>query len=342
MPIDWVAEMFRALRDCGEDIAIIFARLDDEANGKTSAPLWKTLAHDEYDGVSGFSALLAQMGVSPGAMPVLREGRASWRRRARGLLAVLRMMPVRRQRWRLSFDWERRVSFLPPHMRVAWTLFDAAQTAALVSAAKSAGVTVNTLLLHHLDTAVRAQWVAPGADTRWMLPVNMRGAVTRPASNPPHMSFLAADLAAMPPTLPELQGHIDRALSTAQHWGMWSLLQLGRVLGEKGMRADIRKRERQGHGATGMFSNLGVWNTEGAGHWLFCPAITRVYPIGAGCITVNGRLALTLQLHDALGGSLDSAQATLDDWVRSCTAAIASTAPCDMAQPSQQSTFVPA
>jgi hypothetical protein len=181
-----------------------------------------------------------------------------------------------------------------------------------------------------------------------MLPVNMRGAVVRQAEAPPHMSFLTVDMAGT--SAPEaLQTQIEHCFQQGQHWGMWPLFHAGRVMGEEGMRKDIRKRERQGHGVTGMFSNLGVWNVDGGGSWLFCPAITRTYPIGAGCITVNGRLALTLQLHDALGATLGQARATLDEWAKACFDAIERThsqlAPTSVAsvpqRPVTQSAFSP-
>lgn len=327
--IDWVAEMFRALRDCGEDISIVFGRVDA---GQDVA--WQTLPHDQFDGVSGLAALLRQQQLSPGTLPVLREGWPSRWRRTRGVLSVLRYLGVRHQQWTVDYDWQDPAGFAPVSERVAWTLFDGAQTQALIRAAKAAGVTVNTFLLSHLDAAVGGgRWVPAGAPRRWMLPVNMRGAVPKSEDAQPKMSFLPIDGTDGLPVA-ELQAQIDHNQKIGRHWGMWSLLQLGRLLGEEGMRKDIRKRERQRHGVTGMFSNLGVWNVDGAGHWIFCPAITRVYPIGAGCITVNGRLALTLQLHHALGGTLEKSRATLDAWVQGCLAAAAShEAPHEVAVP---------
>jgi len=316
---DWIAEMFTALRDCGEDISIVFGQ-----PGRELPVAWHELPHDRFDGVSGLDALLGQQGLSAAALPTLREGRPSWFRRARGVLSVLRYLGIRKQRWTIDYDWRDPEHVPPPGERVAWVLFDEERTAALLQAARSAGATVNTYLLAHLDAVVRGTWVPQDAGRRWMLPVNLRGAVTRPDPSPPHMSFLTVDIdGAATPT--GLQAQIDRCLHQGQHWGMWALLQLGRLLGEAGMRKDIRKRERMGHGATGMFSNLGVWQVEGGGPWLFCPAITRVYPIGAGCITVNGRMALTLQLHHALDGTLDKARATLDAWTHACLAPTAST-----------------
>ncbi len=337
---DWVAEMFRALRDCGENISIVFGHVDAQATSDADLS-WHELPHDQYDGVSGLAALLAQQRLSAAALPVLREGRPSWWRRTRGVFAVLRYLGVRHQAWTVDYDWERAVASPPPAGRVAWTLFDPTQTRSLVHAAKAAGVTVNTYLLGHLGAAVRGTWVPAGADQRWMLPVNLRGAVARPSAPPPQMSFLMVDV---PDTssATALQAHIDTHLRKGRHWGMWALLQLGRLLGEEGMRKDIRKRERLKHGTTGMFSNLGVWNVDGGGHWIFCPAITRVYPIGAGCITVNGRMALTLQLHDALGGSLDKARATLDAWAQSCLDAVSRNPQPALATPPHEPNFATA
>ena len=316
VPRDWLAEVFRAQRDCGENIAIVFARTTAATPAEDDV-LWFELPHDAYDGVSGLAELLTRQGLTPDALPVLREGRPSWSRRLRGLWSVLPYLGIRKQAWSVDFDWLRPVVPRPPQQRVAWAMFDEARTRALVAAAKAAGATVNTFLLAHLDAAVRGRWVPESAERRWMLPVNMRGAVDRDRDNAPRMSFLTVDGVGTP-TVAELQAQVDRRVRDGQHWGMWPLFHAGRLIGEKGLRDDIRKRERQGHGTTGMFSNLGTWTVPGGGGWLFCPAITRTYPIGAGCITVNGRLALTLQLHEALGGTLGQARLTLDAWVRGC------------------------
>lgn len=338
---DWVAEMFSALRDCGEDISIVFGRVP--AQGRAAGEIaWHELPHDGYDGVSGLDTLLRQYGVAAPTLPTLQEGPAPWLRRMRGVLSVLPYLGIRRQQWALDYNWQDPPAVPPPAGRVAWTLLDAAQTQAVVRAAKAAGVTVNTYLLSHLDAAVRGTWTPAGAPRRWMLPVNLRGAVVRPAPSPPHMSFLTVDIAAAPAPS-ALQAQIQRCLDQGQHWGMWSLLQLGRLLGEQGMRKDIRSREKRGHGATGMFSNLGVWNVGAGDGWVFCPAITRVYPIGAGCITVDGRMALTLQLHHALGGTLQKAQSTLDAWVEGALGALpARVAPQAVAETGAQTQPEPA
>ena len=315
MKTDWVAEMFSALRDCGEDISIVYG----QTNGSSikPEPCWFELPHDQYDGISGLAELLRKQGARVEKLPEMRDDHFTFLRGLRGFFASLPGVKVRRQQWKIEFDWARKVSFLPVSERMAWRLFTQAQTEKIVAAAKAAGVTVNTYLLFHLDAVVSAELTPATAGRRWMLPVNLRGAITRHSPLPPHMSFLAVDLGPEG-SLGELQGLIKRLKQRGFHWGMWIMLHLGRLLGVDGIRQDIRKREKQGHGATGMFSNLGVWDVPGCGNWIFCPAITRVYPIGAGCITMNCRMAITMQLHDALGRDLQTSYALLEAWSLAC------------------------
>lgn len=315
MKIDWIAEMFAALRDCGENISIVFGQ--ERALGAEGKPRWFELPHDRYDGISALAHLLAEGGAAGGPLPELRGDRFTFLRGLRGLLSVLPALAVRRQRWKSAFHWTRPAGFLPVERRMAWRLFTPEQTAQIIAAAKAAGVTVNSYLLFHLDRVVSDELVAPGAARRWMVPVNLRGAVTRPSVQAPHMSFFGVDLEGdVSPRAVQLR--VDRLKQRGYHWGMWMMLHLGRLLGPDGMRKDIRKRERQKHGVTGMFSNLGCWHVEGAGNWLFCPAITRVYPIGAGCVTMNGRMALAIQLHEALGRDLHCTWSLLNEWSDAC------------------------
>jgi hypothetical protein len=315
MKIDWVAEMFAALRDCGENISIVFG--EERALAAGGKPRWFELPHDRYDGVSGLAHLLADGGTDPGRLPEWRGDRFTLFSGLRGFFAVLHALPVRRQQWKSAFHWTRQVACRPVEQRVAWRLFTQEETARIIDAARAARVTVNSYLLFHLDRVVSAELVAPGAGRRWMVPVNLRGAVLRPSVQAPHMSFFGVDLEGdVSPRAVQLR--VDRLKQRRYHWGMWILLHLGRLLGKEGMRKDIRKRERQKHGVTGMFSNLGSWNVDGAGGWLFCPAITRVYPVGAGCVTVNGRMALAMQLHDALGRDLHCTWSLLNTWSHAC------------------------
>lgn len=314
MKTDWVAEVFAAMRDSGEDISIVFGYANEAAN--RMRPQWFELQHTEFDGIGGLACLLRHHGHRVDQLPELKNDRLSFARGLRGVLSVLPEIKSRQRQWR-RFDAARKAGTSPPNERVAWHFFGALETQSIVAAAKAAGVSVNTFLLYHLDAVVKESLTPPGTARRWMLPINLRGAVTRHMERVPHMAFLGVDLDDGC-TPGQAQARIDALRRKAYHWGVWIMLQAGRLMGQKGMRADIAKRELQQHGWTGIFSNLGDWQVDGASNWLFCPAISRVYPVGAGCITMNGRMGLTLQLHDVLCEDLDTANALLTRWRHAC------------------------
>ena len=311
MKTDWVGEGFAAMRDCGEDISIVYGRLNRVV---PQAPEWVELPHDEFDGVGGLAHLLRERGCRVEALPVLQGDRLTFSRALRGLFTVAGALKVRSQQWR-NFDRSRPVTFRPVGKRVAWKLLTELETKSIVAAAKAAGVTVNTLLLLHLDRAVVAQLVPEAASRLWMIPVNLRGGLH--LQHPEtflKMSFLPVDLSS-PPSVGQLHEQIGNLKRRHAHWGSWAALHLGKWLGKAGMRKELRARETKNNGWTGLFSNLGVWNVPGGGHWVFGPAVSRVHPIGAGCVTINGCMALTVQLHEALGGGLDAAYDLLNAWM---------------------------
>ena len=314
MEKDWVAEVFTAMRDCGEDISIVYGYANDDAN--QGRPQWFELQHNEFDGIGGLACLLRHHGHLVQRLPELKNDRLTFARSVRGVLSVLPEIKSRPRQWR-RFDATRKAGRRAVSERVAWHFFSVAETQAVTQAAKVAGVSVNTFLLHHLDAVVKGPLTPPSTARRWMLPINLRGAVKRHLERIPHMAFLGVDLDDGA-SLGQAQARIDALRAKAYHWGVWILLQAGRLMGPEGMRRDIAKREREQHGWTGIFSNLGVWNIDGADSWLFCPAISRVYPVGAGCITMNGKMALTLQLHDVLCEDLDTSNELLTAWRQAC------------------------
>jgi len=313
MKTDWVAAGFTAMRDCGDDISIVYA---ETGTSHRAEPRWFELPHDKFDGISGFAHLLREQGLRLDALPVLKGERPTLRQKLRGLMNVFPALQVHRQKWR-RFDPTRTSTFRRVRDRVASRLFTEAQTREIVAAARDAGVTVNTWLLYHLDRAVAAQLAAPAAGRMWMIPVNLRGALPAVPEDFLQMSFLPVDIE-RDPSPGALQALIDGLKDRDCHWGSWTALHLGRLIGHAGIRRELRKRALQHNGWTGIFSNLGVWNVPGARSWIFGPAISRAQPVGAGCVTVNGRMSLTVQLHEALTEDLQASYALLDAWTQGC------------------------
>lgn len=318
MKTDWVAEIFRAMRDCGEDISIIYGRC--VSSGENSNVDWYELPHDEYDGMSGLASLMRKAGYTVSELPQWQgDDKYSFRNAVKGLKVFLPTTGIREQQW---IKYDRSLPILNRSTeRIAWTVFSKQQTSAIKDHAKTLGVTVNSYLLSHLDRLIAENLVPNDAERRWMIPVNLRGAVSRASEQAPQMAFIALDFSQIPLPI-DVQEQVNARKRQGYQWGAWAAFVGSFLLGKKGIRSDMQKRESKNHGWTGMFSNLGKWDIKTDDNWLFCPAVSRVYPVGAGCVTVNGQLTLSMQFHEALQHDLASTQALLNHWAELCVNAI--------------------
>lgn len=318
MKLDWVAEWFSTMRECGENISIIYGYKNDLSPEKE--PVWYELPHDKFDGISGLASLLRAQDCKVDTLPVLRNDSYTFLRGLRGFFSVAPTLGIRKQAWIASFDWQYQISAREVAERLAWNLFSEEETLQIISQAKAAEVTLNTYLLFHLDAVVRKHLTGTEANRCWMLPVNLRGVITRETEASPHMSYLGVELA-KDISLSQLQSKITGLKKDCFHWGTWTLFKSLFLLGKSGIRKDILDRKKKHHGWTGTFSNLGNWNVVDAGHWIFCPTVSMVHPVGAGCITMNGRLAITMQLHEALNADLQITWSLINSWKLSVLAA---------------------
>jgi hypothetical protein len=73
----------------------------------------------------------------------------------------------------------------------------------------------------------------------------------------------------------------------------------------------------------GGFSNLGDWDPEKnivqpgcGGGWLFCPPVLRCQLVGAGCVTFQNRLSLTIQTHPELTTEPEVPKGWVQNWIK--------------------------
>jgi len=315
--IDWVGEYYRAIRDCGEDDTMLLGQINKDSTN--SEPHWFEVHHDECDGIGMLVSLLRNQGFCIDKLPVLKNNRQTFFRTLQGLITYISTDNVRWQQWRLPFDRNSRCSTLPVNKRVFWHLVTKEQTEKINSVAKAANVTTNSYLLFHLDKTVASLMTAMSTSRRWAVPINLRGGINRPRPTElsVHSTFLTVDIddADTPKSIHE---RIVKLKEKNYHWGSWFGMTGGFLFGKAGLRKFLQKREKEGHDLTGLFSNLGSWEIPHSGNWLACPLVTRMYPIGVGCITMNGCLSIAIQLHAAFGEDPQLRQSLMEAWKQSC------------------------
>ena len=300
------AQWFRASEATGDFMGIRYGYMtsqSEEGSDEGSNEVeWSFVSHCKCDGIGGFVRLLREHGAELKTLP-------STRNPCRGTLGPLwklwrKKAPDQDQEYADRRDWmpedHAECSSSPP---LAWHLFTEEETKAIQQKCREEKVSVNSFLLKHLDQAIRPDIQKPQAAILWMIPVNLRGDINHDDDTANHVSYIEPWIAA-DDSPRDIQRQIRHRLLRGEHRAVYFLLGLGRFLSHKTKVKLIIKGRNNPTGNIGAFSNLGVWDSEKAidtnNAWFFCPPVVTGQLLGAGCVTFQNRLSLTIQAHPDL------------------------------------------
>ena len=326
---DPISPWFIVCEETGEYIGIRFGRV---APGSTE-PEWFFVRHTDFDGIGGFAELLRRRGAVLPKLPQIKHpAPASWWALVRALPKFLR--PRHKVKWG-PLD---RAAATPsdssqPPRAVAWHAFDEPTTTQIRRACRKNGFTVNSFLLKHLTKAVRPSLVDHSSVVPWMVPINLRGKVIRERDTDNFTSYVGVSVASYE-TAYDVHRSIYDALGRGEHWANWYAYDVGRPL-TSSMRKFLLKRDlAMSQWNLGSFSNLGDWDadktinrSECEGAWLFAPPVLRCQLLGAGCVTFQNRLSLTIQAHPELTTNPAITQGWVQNWVKEIEIDLASVLP---------------
>jgi hypothetical protein len=314
---DPIAPWFIAAEALNEFIGIRFGRI---APGK-SEPEWFFLRHADYDGIGGFAKILRERGVTLETLPQIKHAAPP------SVVPLLKMLPKfllphQRVQWKPFSKNKAPSSRSEPPVAVAWHVFDEATTRAIRQVSRKDGITLNTFLLKHLTTAIRPFLADELATVPWMIPINLRGKVTRDRDTANYSSYVSVKVQPRE-TGPAIHKKIYAALERGEHWGNWYAYELGR-LNTHGIKKFLIARElATSQWNLGGFSNLGEWDAEKKisqldcmGDWLFSPPVLRFQKIGAGCVSFQNRLSVLIQAHPELTADSAHCKNWMQNWVR--------------------------
>ncbi|MGD0614268.1 MAG: hypothetical protein ABSA69_02365 [Verrucomicrobiota bacterium] len=305
------------MEELGEFIGIRFGRL---APGATE-PEWMFLAHTKFDGIGGLAEILRRRGAKVESLPQIKHpADPSW-------FSLLRALPRflsrrRRVKWGFPGRGSGQSDSLKPPTAVAWHLFDERVTDQIRSVCGDAEVTVNSFLLKHLTQAIRPFLKDQSSVVPWMIPVNIRGKVDCGRDTAVHTSYVGVRVQSYE-MVHDVHRNVYAALRSGEHWANWQMYFLGRFITAGMRRALIATGLGASQWNLGAFSNLGDWDREKEitqedcqGGWLFCPPVLRIMPIGAGCVTFQNRLSLTIQAHASLTTNPAVCKLWVANWVK--------------------------
>ena len=297
------AQWFRASEATGDFMGIRYGHMPFASEEVE----WSFVCHCECDGIGGFARVLREHGAELKTLPRTRNSCLStlgplwkfWRKKE------LDQECADRRDW-VHEDHDGS----SPCPRVAWHLFTEEETKAIQQKCGEEEVSVNSFLLKHIDQAVRPNIKKPQAAILWMIPVNLRGNINYDDDCANHVSYVEPWIAA-DDSAKDIHQQIRQRLQRGEHRAAYLLLGLGRFLSHKTKIKYIKEGRSKPAGNIGAFSNLGVWDPEKTidtpNSWFFCPPVVNGQLLGAGCVTFQGRLSLTIQAHPGLKSQPDLA-----------------------------------
>ncbi len=318
MRTDPISPWFHVCEALGEYIGIRFGRVPPGTN----EPQWTFLRHVDFDGIGGLAELLRRGGADIPRLPQIKHpAKPSWLCLVRALPKFLK--PRQRVKWgQLERGPVVASSPTQPPLAVAWHIFDETDSTNIRRVCRKNGFTVNSFLLKHLNKAIRPFLEDESSVVPWMVPVNLRGKVTRDRDTANFTTYVGIKICSYE-TVPDIHRKIYAALGRGEHWANWYAYDAGRPL-TMGMRQWMLEHElAMSQWNIGSFSNLGDWDAERnitqpdcEGDWLFAPPVLRCQLIGAGCLTFQNRLTVTIQAHPDLTTSCSVPKAWVQNWIK--------------------------
>lgn len=313
---DPIRPWFETLESIGEYIGIRFGRVNEGSNTVD----WLDMPHTEYDGIGGFAKILRDRGARVDGLPRTPHSISeSWWPFIKGIPAMLAPRKRLSMVTGLAENEQKTYNVQPP--AIAWHVFSEEETTLIRKAGRILQISINSLLLRHLDRSIRQSLEDPSAVATWMIPVNLRGKIVRDVDTSNHSSYVAVNLAASETSL-DVHKQIYKRLKRGEHWANWKAYKLGKYLSPSIKEQTIKNDRGTSRWNIGGFSNLGIWDRhkkisseDCQGPWIFAPPVIEGIRIGAGCVTYQNRLSLMIQAHPALTTDASITKAWMREWI---------------------------
>jgi hypothetical protein len=306
---DFVGQLFSRLEDDGESIAIRYGALTD------GSPRWYERSHARFDGVGGLVHTIEAMDGRILGEP--RMANVSWPSRPLHVAAGLTILwGADGARWRrLPRGGAAQLAVHSQRPAHAWALLGRDRVAAMQASRNTVGATVSGYLLSCLNAALAPAVSHKDGPALWVVPVNLRGAISRRRALSNHISFLPVRVR-IDDEPADVTAAIRARLDDGSHWVLYAA---ARLAATGGARLSVTPwADRLRGRSVGLFSNLGAWQVAGWDtdtSWVCCPPVTRFLPLSAGVVTVNGVLGLTLQAYPSLTMRDDDVREWLQAWL---------------------------
>lgn len=302
--IDWFGLWYKILKERGENDCPTFGKLDLETNEVE----WQHFSHSDMDGIGALKKYYDSHNFKLTNLPELREKKVP--NILERILIFYKMIQIKKIKtnW-IFFNSLARPS--NPHL-ISWKVFSPSETSLLKEYCKKNKFSENAFLMN-ITSKVLLKELSKNGEGTWTVPVNLRPVLKRMDYNSNHSSGILIPIALLD-SVATTHEKLKLALKNKQHWAIWWLHQIGKLIGMRGMRF-ISKQNSEKNYLAGTFSNLGKWELPPNHTWIGSPPGSKNFPIGVMLFTAQERLAFSLKIHPSILRDESSTQVLLNQLI---------------------------
>lgn len=285
--IDWMGRWYTILKERGENDRPTLGQL----NLKTGAIDWLEFSHADMDGIGAFEKYYRERGTPLTHLPQIREKKKpSFIERLQIIYRLLFKTEKLKTIWR-----ENNKDAAPRDpLHVHWKIFSPEDVEQMEVFCKKSGFSINAYFMN-IVSKVLLKELSLNEEGTWTLPVNLRPLVLQSNYNANHSSGILIPIAKSD-EIYDTHKRISKCLKEKQHWGIWWVHQIGRVVGMRGMRFISRQNSKKSF-LMGSFSILGTWDLPEDHIWIGAAPGSKNFPISAFLMKAHGHLSFCLKIH---------------------------------------------
>lgn len=285
--IDWMGRWYLLLKERGENDCPSLGKV----NLKTKDVEWYHFSHADMDGIGALVKFYRQKNIILTNLPALKESRPPF------FLECLRIF------WHLFFQiknitpqWkEHNWGLVPKDLhQLSWIILSPLETVQIEEYCRNNKIAENAFFMNVISQVLLNELTINREGT-WTLPINLRPLLKRQDITSNHSSGMLVSIKNTD-TAKDTHRQIKDKFLKKEHWGIWWIHQIGKIVGLTGMR-HISKRNAKKTFLLGSFSNLGKWEIPPNDIWVGAAPGSKNFPIGIMIMKANGHISFSLKIH---------------------------------------------
>lgn len=312
--IDWMGRWYDIIKERGENDLPTLILIDLETNDKKDEIIF---SHREMDGIGAFVKYYTQKNIQLKNLPALREARLPT-----FLERITIFWKLLTTSKKITTQWiEKNIGLEPEDpKKIVWKILSKEETSAIESHCLENKYSLCAFLMQKTSEVLLKE-LSLNHEGTWTLPVNLRPLLKREDYCSNHSSGILIPVSKID-SAKEVHEKIKNYLKNKEHWGIWWVHQIGKIIGYSGMRY-VSNRNAQKNFMTGSFSFLGHWDLPSHHIWVGGPPGSKNFPISVMVMLANKQLSFSLKIHPYILKDQTKTSILLEKILKETTKAVA-------------------